>query len=57
MNYKAKFGPGEVWDGEGWMAAPGRDPLAPAMREVLEVAERSAMAADKARWGSPKPRG
>jgi arginine-tRNA-protein transferase len=46
MNYKAKYGPGEVWDGENWIALPGRDTGAPLMREVLERAERSAMVAD-----------
>ena len=50
MNYKAKYGPGEVWDGENWLPAPGRDPADPAMREVLELAERSATLADSSRW-------
>ena len=46
MNYKAKFGPGEVWDGEEWLNVPGRDPSDPAMREVLEKAEKSSQKAD-----------
>jgi len=46
MNYKAKYGPGEVWDGENWLELPGRDPGDPAMREVLERAEKAAMQAD-----------
>ena len=55
MNYKAKFGPGEVWDGETWVAVPGRDPGEKTMREVLERAERAAMKADGRRWrSSPK---
>ena len=51
MNYKAKFGPGEVWDGENWLPVPGRDPADPAMREVLERAERAAVRADSRRFG------
>ena len=50
MNYKAKFGPGEVWDGENWLPVPGRDPSDPAAREVLEKAERSSMRADSRRF-------
>ena len=46
MNYKAKFGPGEVWDGQNWLAVPGRNPEDAAMREVLEKAERRSMKAD-----------
>jgi leucyl-tRNA---protein transferase len=50
MNYKANFGPGEVWDGTDWIAAPGRDPLDPAMAAVLEQAELAAMKADSLRF-------
>ena len=46
MNYKAKFGPGEVWDGENWGRVPGRDPSDPAMRQALERAEELSSAAD-----------
>ena len=46
MNYKAKFGPGEVWDGTDWIPAPGRDPKDPTMAAVLAKAELSAMEAD-----------
>jgi arginine-tRNA-protein transferase len=46
MNYKAKFGPGEVWDGENWLPLPGRDPSEPKMREILETAEQRAREAD-----------
>jgi arginyl-tRNA--protein-N-Asp/Glu arginylyltransferase len=46
MNYKAKFGPGEVWDGENWLRVEGRDPAGPGMREVLEKAEQLATLAD-----------
>ena len=54
MNYKAKFGPGEVWDGENWLPVPGRDPSDPAMREVLERAEAGATQADANRWRTKK---
>jgi arginine-tRNA-protein transferase len=46
MNYKAKFGPGEVWDGENWLPVPGRDPSEPAMRQILEKAEKLSQEAD-----------
>jgi arginine-tRNA-protein transferase len=46
MNYKARFGPGEVWDGENWLPVPGRDPSDPAMREILDKAERLSREAD-----------
>jgi arginyl-tRNA--protein-N-Asp/Glu arginylyltransferase len=50
MNYKAKFGPGEVWDGSNWLPVPGRDPAHPAMREILEKAEKLSIIADTSRF-------
>ena len=50
MNYKAKFGPGEVWDGTDWLPVPGRDTANPAMQEILQHAEVLSMAADQAHF-------
>lgn len=46
MNYKGRFGPGEVWDGSEWLPVPGRDPLEASARKVLEEAERRSIEAD-----------
>ena len=53
MNYKAKFGPAEVWEGDNWIPAPGRDPKDPAMAAALHQAEQSSMQADARHF--PKP--
>jgi arginine-tRNA-protein transferase len=50
MNYKATFPGAEVWDGRGWMPLGGRDPTAPEVRRVLDIAEQSSMNADAGRF-------
>jgi arginyl-tRNA--protein-N-Asp/Glu arginylyltransferase len=56
MNYKAKFGPGEVWDGDKWLPVPGRNPLDPAIRDILEEAEKLSQVADARNFRAAKPR-
>ena len=54
MNYKAKYGPGEVWDGEHWLPLPGRDPSTEAMRAILDQAEQASIKADARRFRESK---
>ena len=48
MSYKSQFAGGEVWDGTGWRALPGRDLDDPAVEEVLASAEAASVVADQA---------